>query len=233
MERHSDGKGTKLYWSPEQSNGENYSNKIDIYALGLILIVMLNPHLPSPEEEFKKIREGNPPPNFHHAEEFANMLRCQFHKHFMCAFFAQSAFRRSFIQFGFVIFLEKNIGAKAAPKMLMKLTIGQCFLQDPMTGQTPRRLFGHAEWFIEFSRRKSQTRKLGQLKSLNRNQVVLSDLMRCHISNLVRCLISNRKGSTKELGNDCSYLNRIKPKLFFNAIDIFVHSETTLPSDYL
>ena len=75
MEKHSDGKGTTLYWSPEQSKGELYSNKVDIYALGLIVIVMLNPHLPNPKEEFKKIREGNLPRDFQHAEEFANLLR--------------------------------------------------------------------------------------------------------------------------------------------------------------
>jgi len=51
------------------------------------------------------------------------MIRCPY-QHFMCAFFVQKCFAQLFsnYSFGFAIFWRKNIGAKAACKMLMKLT---------------------------------------------------------------------------------------------------------------
>ncbi len=44
---------------------------------------------------------------------------CQFHQHFTREFFIQKCFAQ---HFGFEIFWRKNIGAKGAHKMLMKLT---------------------------------------------------------------------------------------------------------------
>jgi len=50
--------------------------------------------------------------------------RCQFHHHFMSALCVQKCFMHLFSShsLAFVIFWCKNIGAKAACKMLMKLT---------------------------------------------------------------------------------------------------------------
>jgi len=49
--------------------------------------------------------------------------RCQFHQHFTRAFFVQKCFFAAFLllQFGFDFFWPKNIGKKAACKILMKL----------------------------------------------------------------------------------------------------------------
>ncbi len=50
-------------------------------------------------------------------------IRCKFHQHFTSAFCMKvlcAAFL--LLQFGFVIFWRKNIGAKAACKIVMKLT---------------------------------------------------------------------------------------------------------------
>jgi hypothetical protein len=49
---------------------------------------------------------------------------CQFHPCFMSSFFIQKFFCAPFIclQFGFVIFWQNDFGAKAAHKMLVKLT---------------------------------------------------------------------------------------------------------------
>jgi len=57
------------------------------------------------------------------------MPRSQFHQHFTIAFFRTKVFWAGFLlsQFGFKIFWLKNIGAKAAHKMLMKLTTGVNF----------------------------------------------------------------------------------------------------------
>lgn len=39
---HTEGVGTHLYMSPEQSNGQSYNYKVDIYSLGIILFELLN-----------------------------------------------------------------------------------------------------------------------------------------------------------------------------------------------
>ncbi len=76
IEKHSDDKGTTLYWSPEQSRREAYNYKVDIYALGLILFAMLNSKHPNPQEVFQNIREGVTQPQVpQHAEEFSELLR--------------------------------------------------------------------------------------------------------------------------------------------------------------
>jgi len=48
----------------------------------------------------------------------------QFHKHFKRSFFLQKCFAQLFFKysFGFVIFLRKKVGAKAAHKTMAKLT---------------------------------------------------------------------------------------------------------------
>ncbi len=48
------------------------------------------------------------------------------HQQFISSFFVQKCLAKLFLylQFGFVIFWQKNIGAKAASKMLVKLTTG-------------------------------------------------------------------------------------------------------------
>ncbi len=55
---------------------------------------------------------------------------CQFHQHFICIFFIQKCFSKFFssLQFGFLIFWQKNIGKKATRKMLVKLTTGLNFV---------------------------------------------------------------------------------------------------------
>ena len=52
------------------------------------------------------------------------LARCQFHKYFTLDFFCTQVFCEAFLylQFGFVFFWHKEIGAKAARKMLVKLT---------------------------------------------------------------------------------------------------------------
>jgi len=61
--------------------------------------------------------------------------RCQFQQHFTRAFFNWKCFGHTaflYLHFGFVIFWRKNIGAKAARKMmLMKLTIVQHVGMEP------------------------------------------------------------------------------------------------------
>ncbi len=52
----------------------------------------------------------------------SNSSRCRFHQHFTSRFFKQKFFSAFLcLQFGFVAFSQKNIGAKAARKMLVKL----------------------------------------------------------------------------------------------------------------
>ena len=43
--------GTPLYLAPEQENGVNYDSKVDIYALGLILLELFS--------QFKTVHERN------------------------------------------------------------------------------------------------------------------------------------------------------------------------------
>jgi hypothetical protein len=52
--------------------------------------------------------------------------RCQFHQHFMSRFFVLKLFVQLFCTciLGFNLFWRKEIGRKAALKMLMKLTTG-------------------------------------------------------------------------------------------------------------
>ena len=52
------------------------------------------------------------------------MTRCQFHQNFTSSFFIQMFFCAAFIclQFGFVIFFQKDFGTKGAHKMLVTLT---------------------------------------------------------------------------------------------------------------
>jgi hypothetical protein len=51
------------------------------------------------------------------------ITRCQFHQHFTCAFFVQKCLRSfSLVTVWLCNFWSKEIGAKAAHKMLMKLT---------------------------------------------------------------------------------------------------------------
>ncbi len=53
-------------------------------------------------------------------------LSCQFHQHFMQAFFANIlAPKITKLTFGFETFLQKDIGEKCARKMLMKWTPGR------------------------------------------------------------------------------------------------------------
>ncbi len=57
--------------------------------------------------------------------------RCQFHQHFTQKFFVQKCFMQFFeLQFGFVIFWQKNIRAKSACKMLMKSTTGTIHIDN-------------------------------------------------------------------------------------------------------
>jgi len=53
-------------------------------------------------------------------------MRLQFHQHFTGSFFHTKDFCAAFmsLQLGFVIFWRKNIGTKAAHKMLAKMTEG-------------------------------------------------------------------------------------------------------------
>uniref|UniRef100_A0A915KJ75 non-specific serine/threonine protein kinase n=1 Tax=Romanomermis culicivorax TaxID=13658 RepID=A0A915KJ75_ROMCU len=69
MSSHTDNVGTWLYMSPEQENGDSYTFKIDIYALGLIFVEMLIPF--TTEMERRKVlsdlksKETKFPQNFH------------------------------------------------------------------------------------------------------------------------------------------------------------------------
>ncbi len=56
---------------------------------------------------------------------------CQFHQYFASSFFI-ACFCAAFmcLQFGFVIFWQKDFGAKAAHKMLVKLTPVHCMEAD-------------------------------------------------------------------------------------------------------
>jgi len=53
--------------------------------------------------------------------------RCQFHQHFTLTFFVQKCFAQLYSYYSLVLgfFWRKDIGEKAARKMLMKLTIGK------------------------------------------------------------------------------------------------------------
>ncbi len=57
-------------------------------------------------------------------------IRCQFPQHFTSRFFCKKVFWAAFfnLQFGFIIFWQKNIGTKVAHKMLMKSTGGVNFI---------------------------------------------------------------------------------------------------------
>ena len=57
--------------------------------------------------------------------------RCQFQQHFTSSFFCKEVFCTACpcLQFGFVIFLPKEISAKAACKLLVKLTRGRKVLE--------------------------------------------------------------------------------------------------------
>ena len=48
--------GTRLYMSPEQLEGKNYDNKVDIYALGLIFIELNYPFTTYQERVKVKLR---------------------------------------------------------------------------------------------------------------------------------------------------------------------------------
>ncbi len=56
----------------------------------------------------------------------AEEIRFQFHQYFTSSFFVRKFFCAAFmcLQFEFVIFWRKDFGAKAAHKMLVKLTLG-------------------------------------------------------------------------------------------------------------
>jgi len=53
--------------------------------------------------------------------------RCQFHQYFMSSFFVRKIYGAAFtcFQFGFAIYWQNDFGAKAAHKMLVKLTPGR------------------------------------------------------------------------------------------------------------
>jgi len=57
--------------------------------------------------------------------ESIKVIRCEFHQHFTNSFFVWKFFAQHFfyLQFGYVIFCQKNIGTKAAHIMLMKFAI--------------------------------------------------------------------------------------------------------------
>ncbi|XP_053207167.1 eukaryotic translation initiation factor 2-alpha kinase 3-like [Panonychus citri] len=64
--RHTDQVGTKLYMSPEQIAGSSYSNKVDIYSLGVIFFEMLMPFDTEMEriKTLSSIKEGLFPNKF-------------------------------------------------------------------------------------------------------------------------------------------------------------------------
>ena len=57
---------------------------------------------------------------------------CQFHKYFSSSFFCTKVFCTAFLclQFGFVIFWQKEISAKAVRKLLVKLAKGGSLLRS-------------------------------------------------------------------------------------------------------
>ncbi|XP_004390710.1 eukaryotic translation initiation factor 2-alpha kinase 3 isoform X1 [Trichechus manatus latirostris] len=64
--RHTGQVGTKLYMSPEQIHGNNYSHKVDIFSLGLILFELLYPFSTQMERvrTLSDVRNLNFPPLF-------------------------------------------------------------------------------------------------------------------------------------------------------------------------
>jgi serine/threonine protein kinase len=60
--QHSGYAGTAMYLSPEVYSGDKYNHKVDIYGLGLILLLMLFPK--TSREELDSVREGNLPEHF-------------------------------------------------------------------------------------------------------------------------------------------------------------------------
>ena len=62
--KHTSKVGTKIYMSPEQRRGRVYDNKVDIYALGIILYELLQPFGTESERiaQLKEVRELHFPP---------------------------------------------------------------------------------------------------------------------------------------------------------------------------
>lgn len=70
--------GTHLYMSPEQTNGQNYNYKVDIYSLGIILFEMLIPFSTEMERviALTNLRKSIFPENFalHFPAEVSNIF---------------------------------------------------------------------------------------------------------------------------------------------------------------
>ncbi|XP_039262638.2 eukaryotic translation initiation factor 2-alpha kinase 3-like [Styela clava] len=80
---HTERVGTRLYMAPEQMSGPKYSQKVDIFALGLILIELFTPFSTQMERirELTKARDGKIDKKFareyHHEATLARQMLCQ------------------------------------------------------------------------------------------------------------------------------------------------------------
>ncbi len=83
--------------------------------------------------------------------------RCQFHQYFMSSFFVQKFFCTCFmcLQCRLVIFWWKDLGAKAAHKMLVKLTPGidqiEIFVLSALLIWAEQRIFFHAIHILNYT----------------------------------------------------------------------------------
>jgi len=83
-------------------------------------------------------------------QSFVTSSRCQFHQHFMGSFFMRKCFLKLllFLQFAFVIFWQKIIGAKAVCIMLMKLSQCVSFTNIFLSSSFVQKCYGQSKKYV-------------------------------------------------------------------------------------